>query len=72
VYFCFGTTHFCERCHSDTGRMGDLFSSGKLPQCPCGPLGKQLVGECPLGVKHPPGGQEFPLGCGVCRQAQTF
>jgi E3 ubiquitin-protein ligase MYCBP2 len=38
-----------------------------------GPVFKQLEGsECPLHVVHPPTGEEFALGCGVCRNAQTF
>lgn len=38
-----------------------------------GPRGKQLEGdECPLHVQHPPTGEEFALGCGVCRNAHTF
>ena len=45
----------------------------KLPHCPAGPQGKQLPdGSCPLKVPHPPEGEEFALGCGVCRNAQTF
>jgi len=28
--------------------------------------------ECPIGGNHPPTGEEFALGCGVCRNAQTF
>jgi hypothetical protein len=30
------------------------------------------VDECPLHVKHPATGEEFALGCGVCRNAHTF
>ena len=38
-----------------------------------GPKAKQLEGEeCPLHVQHPPTGEEFALGCGVCRNAHTF
>ena len=38
-----------------------------------GPKLKQLEGdECPLHVKHPPTGEEYALGCGVCRNAHTF
>ena len=40
---------------------------------PTGPKAKQLEGEeCPLHVQHPPTGEEFALGCGVCRNAHTF
>lgn len=38
-----------------------------------GPKAKQLEGEeCPLHIKHPPTGEEFALGCGVCRNTHTF
>lgn len=40
-----------------------------------GPKCEQLPGtadECPLHVLHPPTGEEFALGCGVCRNAHTF
>ena len=43
-----------------------------LPKCPAGPLMAQLEGDCPLGVKHPPSGEEYCLGCSICREAQTF
>ncbi|XP_019855060.1 PREDICTED: E3 ubiquitin-protein ligase MYCBP2-like isoform X1 [Amphimedon queenslandica] len=72
VYFCFGTTHFCNPCHDDFQRVTSIAKSD-LPQCPVGPRAKPLSGsECPLHVKHPPTGEEFALGCGVCRNAQTF
>jgi E3 ubiquitin-protein ligase MYCBP2 len=72
VFFCFGTTHFCNPCHDDFQRVTNL-SKSELPSCPAGPKAKQLDGdECPLHVKHPPTGEEFALGCGVCRNAHTF
>lgn len=72
VFFCFGTTHFCNPCHDDFQRVANL-SKTELPQCPVGPKSVQLDGEeCPLHVKHPPTGEEFALGCGVCRNAHTF
>lgn len=38
-----------------------------------GPKARQLPGdECPLHVVHPPTGEEFALGCGICRNSQTF
>lgn len=38
-----------------------------------GPKMKQLEGdECPLHLKHPPTGEEYALGCGLCRNAHTF
>ncbi|KAM6446158.1 E3 ubiquitin-protein ligase MYCBP2 isoform 3-T4 [Liasis olivaceus] len=72
VFFCFGTTHFCNACHDDFQRMTSI-PKEDLPHCPAGPKGKQLEGtECPLHVVHPPTGEEFALGCGVCRNAHTF
>lgn len=115
VFFCFGTTHFCNPCHDAHSRCTRA-KKEDMPQCPvsqertaaccrlwlacvaqfpsnsssrslligwplafaygalqCGPVLKQLEGsECPLHVVHPPTGEEFCLGCGVCRKAQTF
>uniref|UniRef100_A0A2A4JU85 RCR-type E3 ubiquitin transferase n=1 Tax=Heliothis virescens TaxID=7102 RepID=A0A2A4JU85_HELVI len=74
VFFCFGTSHFCNACHDDFQRVTGI-PKHMLPQCPAGPKGEQLPGsadECPLHVQHPPTGEEFALGCGVCRHAQAF
>lgn len=72
VFFCFGTTHFCNACHDDFQRVTNI-PKGDLPRCPAGARAKKLEGEeCPLHVKHPPTGEEFALGCGVCRNAHTF
>ncbi|XP_018570490.1 E3 ubiquitin-protein ligase MYCBP2-like [Anoplophora glabripennis] len=72
IFFCFGTTHFCNLCHDDFQRVTNLHKS-ELPVCPAGPRAMQLEGyECPLLMKHPPTGEEFALGCGVCRNAHTF
>eukprot|EP00455_Lapot_gusevi_P044756 TRINITY_DN5635_c0_g1_i6.p1 TRINITY_DN5635_c0_g1~~TRINITY_DN5635_c0_g1_i6.p1 ORF type:complete len:177 (-),score=28.94 TRINITY_DN5635_c0_g1_i6:137-667(-) len=78
VWFCFGTTHFCEPCHQ---RHSPLTRMNKHdhPQCPVGYLpGHNLPvhlpdrQDCPLGVKHPPTGEEFHLGCGLCRNLGSF
>ncbi|XP_055618511.1 E3 ubiquitin-protein ligase highwire isoform X2 [Toxorhynchites rutilus septentrionalis] len=72
VFFCFGTTHFCDTCHDDFQRLTNI-PKNKLPKCPAGPKAKQLIGEeCPLHVIHPATGEEFALGCGICRNAHTF
>ena len=72
VFFCFGTTHFCNACHDDFQRVANV-PKHELPQCPVGPKSVQLEGdECPLHVSHPPTGEEYALGCGVCRNAHTF
>ena len=36
------------------------------------PVFKEAGGPCPLKIAHPPTGEEFALGCGICRNAQTF
>ena len=72
VFFCFGNTHFCNACHDDFQRVANV-PKHSLPQCPVGPKLRQLEGdECPLHVNHPPTGEEFALGCGICRNAHTF
>ena len=72
VYFCFGSTHFCAGCHGDFQRLMPL-AKHQLPQCPVGPRCVQLEGdECPLKIQHPPTGEEFSLGCGICRNIRTF
>lgn len=72
VFFCFGTTHFCDTCHDDFQRLTNI-PKNKLPRCPAGPNATQLLGEdCPLHIVHPPTGEEFALGCGICRNPQTF
>lgn len=62
VWFCFGSTSFCEPCHSRHCK-GEFMTRKKpeeLPQC-AGPS------KCPLKVKHPPNGTgEFGLGCAEC------
>ncbi|CAD5232657.1 unnamed protein product [Bursaphelenchus xylophilus] len=73
VYFCFGNSHFCSICHSDFQRL-IATPTNLLPQCPVGPRATQLENQdgCPLRVKHPPTGEEFSLGCGICRNLTTF
>lgn len=56
VWFCFGTTHFCEDCHNNYG------NKQKNPTlCP----GKKT---CPLGIEHIPndGKTQFSIGCVLC------
>lgn len=72
VFFCFGTTHFCDTCHDDFQRLTNI-PKMKLPKCPAGPKATQLmIEECPLHIVHPPTGEEFALGCGICRNFHTF
>eukprot|EP00457_Paulinella_chromatophora_P001875 gb/GEZN01001877.1/.p1 GENE.gb/GEZN01001877.1/~~gb/GEZN01001877.1/.p1 ORF type:complete len:775 (-),score=116.06 gb/GEZN01001877.1/:289-2613(-) len=61
-WFCWGNTHFCDHCHKRQ-ENGDYVSRKKqheLPKCP-GPQ------KCVLGIEHPPNGEEFALGCSLCR-----
>ncbi len=70
--FSFGTTHFCAGCHDDFQRLVNL-PRALLPRCPAGPKAVQLEGDgCPLRVQHPATGEEFALGCGICRNISTF
>ena len=72
VFFCFGTTHFCNRCHDDAGRLRRT-PPERLAKCPAGPTSIALGSEqCPLKVDHPPSGEEFVLGCAMCRNIQSF
>ena len=79
VWFCFGTTHFCEPCHNNNGRLTSAKKEDLVP-CPCKPKSGDRYAmpeklpdidgkpqECPLGLKHPPHGEEYCLGCGLCR-----
>jgi hypothetical protein len=69
-----GTTHFCEPCHNRYDHCQRMAEQGTLPPCPCGPVGVALPEgtPCPLGGGHPKNGEEYALGCGVCRNVQTF
>ena len=58
IWFCWGTTHFCEKCHRKASEMARKPIS-QLPKCPG-------HGKCPLGIDHPPNGTEFCLGCAKC------
>ena len=58
LWFCWGTTHFCDPCHLVAG-------NNVVKLCP----GDNKKEGCPLKVDHPPCGEEFALGCGLCRSA---
>ncbi len=56
MWFCWGTTHFCDPCHRVAGRNVNAVCKGP--------------GKCDLGEalqNHPPNGEEYALGCNVCR-----
>ena len=60
-WFCWGTTHFCEDCHKrqNNGDYVSKYPKDKLPKC--------NKDTCQVGGNHPPNGEEFSLGCGLCR-----
>ncbi len=57
IWVCSGT-HWCEPCHSQSGTIYSL-PREQLPKCDCK--------CCPLGIPHPTNGEEFALGCALCR-----
>jgi hypothetical protein len=61
-WFCWGNTHFCEPCHKRQvdGDYVSRKAKSELPKCG-GPA------SCPLKVKHPDNGEEYALGCAICR-----
>ena len=61
-WFCWGTTHFCEECHKRQCKGDYLtkYTKDKLPKC-------SGEASCPMKIKHPENGDEFALGCSVCR-----
>ena len=60
-WFCWGTTHFCDECHKRQckGDYVSKYPKNKLPIC-----NKSL---CEVGGNHPPNGEEYALGCSICR-----
>ena len=65
VWFCFGTTHFCDKCH--TAWIRDQPDWEDFP-----PKKTCTRKTCPLRVDHPDHGKEFCLGCAICRSAKSF
>lgn len=60
LYFCFGTHHFCDPCHRLAWTIRNK-TEQELEQC-------KGVESCPLAIGHPPNGNEYALGCGLCRE----
>ena len=64
VWFCFGTTHFCDACHTKwVTASPDWETDPPMKTC--------TRKTCPLRVEHPEHGQEFCLGCAVCRSLKA-
>lgn len=58
AWYCWGSTHFCEECHKKAADVAKL-PKNKLPKCTCK-------------GNHPPNGEEYCLGCSVCRFTEDF
>ena len=60
-WFCWGNTHFCDDCHRRQCNHDYVskYPRDKLPKC------NKLL--CEVGGNHPPNGEEFALGCSLCR-----
>ena len=55
AYHCGGVCYYCMHCHDRKGPPGVKCTS---------------KADCPLGVEHPPNGQQqaFGVGCGMCKE----
>ncbi|KAL0479167.1 hypothetical protein AKO1_007996 [Acrasis kona] len=62
TWFCWGNTHFCDECHKIQVASHKLTKTPKdqLPKC-------KGRGRCPSGGDHQDNGEEYALGCGICR-----
>jgi len=60
-WFCWGTTHFCEDCHKRqcNNDYVSKYPKDRLPKC--------NKATCEVGGNHPPNGEEYALGCSICR-----
>jgi hypothetical protein len=65
-WFCWGTTHFCDDCHRKQGTPESMSKKQRHQLPTCTPK------TCPLGVAHPPNGEEYVLGCQICRSATAL
>lgn len=66
-WFCWGSTHFCDSCHREQVKTQKItkMKRSELPKCK-GP------GKCPSGGNHPPNGEEYAIGCSICRKNEDF
>jgi E3 ubiquitin-protein ligase MYCBP2 len=63
-WFCWGTTHFCEDCHRRqcNNDYVSKYPRDRLPKC--------NKSTCEVGGNHPPNGEEYALGCSICRNSE--
>ena len=66
TWFCWGTTHFCDDCYKRQciGDYVSQYSKEKLDKC-------DRI-NCQVGGSHPPNGEEFALGCFICKYDSIF
>jgi len=65
TWYCWGSTHFCDGCHKKQGTPEAWTRKKKSDYIKCGG-----GPTCPLKIaKHALAGEEFVLGCAVCRQS---
>ena len=63
MFFCWGTTHFCQACHANSLELGGT-PRHLLTQCPCLPVGESLPSrwtgpaKAPAGETEAGGGEE--------------
>jgi len=63
TYFCGGKAHFCTPCHDKAGQLVEFTNWTTIAACaPC-----KGAPECPLGLPHTENGEEFAMGCSMCR-----
>jgi hypothetical protein len=69
TFFCGGKAHFCTPCHDIAGQKVDFSEWATkwegVIECPG-------FEKCPLGVPHGMNGEEYSLGCSMCRAEQQM
>jgi len=68
TYFCGGKAHFCTPCHDKAGQLVEFTNWTTIAKC----ASCNSKEECPLGALHAENGQEFALGCSMCRAAEKL
>eukprot|EP01096_Ripella_sp_DP13-Kostka_P006733 TRINITY_DN2430_c0_g1_i1.p1 TRINITY_DN2430_c0_g1~~TRINITY_DN2430_c0_g1_i1.p1 ORF type:complete len:685 (+),score=256.80 TRINITY_DN2430_c0_g1_i1:184-2238(+) len=71
TYFCGGACHYCTPCHDKASTLTNF--SDWSTKWDCGII-KECEGphSCPLAIHHAKNGEEFSLGCAMCRAEQKL
>jgi len=65
MWYCWGTTHFCDACHKKQGTPEAMTRKKKEDYSKC-----KGGSQCPLKIAyHASAGEEFVLGCSICRHS---